>query len=266
MSQDPIPPRNRTTRSRLYLPAARSALRAIDAKAQPDLKRAVPAGVIAIVAFSVGDRLGGIERARPAIFHLFGKTWHASTLQATILVLALALVFLSAGIIATRTIGREIGRVSELRGGIATGSAIRVICFIAGYAAVGLGLLALLRVHIGNLLVGGAVTGVVIGIAAQQTLGNFFAGVVLLFARPYVPGQNVKVRSGALGGPFEGTILGAGLMYTTIDTAEGVISMPNSGLLAAAIGPATTAEDAPEGIVPETAGPPPASGLTPPGI
>ena len=46
---------------------------------------------------------------------------------------------------------------------------------------------------------GGAITGVVVGIAAQQTLGNFFAGLVLLFARPYVPGQRVPVTSGAMG-------------------------------------------------------------------
>ncbi|HEX4727772.1 MAG TPA: mechanosensitive ion channel family protein, partial [Jatrophihabitans sp.] len=109
-----------------------------------------------------------------------------------------------------------------------------------------LGLLSLLRVNLGNLLVGGAVTGVVIGIAAQQTLGNFFAGLVLLFARPYVPGQRVKIRTGAMGGPFEGVILGAGLMYTTIDTEEGVVSMPNAGLLAAAIGPSP--EPAPTGL------------------
>ena len=39
--------------------------------------------------------------------------------------------------------------------------------------------------HLGALLVAGAVTAIVLGIAAQQTLGNFFAGLVLLFARPY---------------------------------------------------------------------------------
>jgi len=106
-----------------------------------------------------------------------------------------------------------------------------------------LGVLALLRVDLANLLVGGAVTGVVVGIAAQQTLGNFFAGLVLLFARPFVPGQRVKVRTGALGGPFEGVILGSGLVYTTIETEEGVISLPNAGVLASAIGPASeTAE------------------------
>ena len=51
-----------------------------------------------------------------------------------------------------------------------------------------LGTLQLLDVDLRTLLLGGAITGVVVGIAAQQPLSNFFAGLVLLFARPYVPG------------------------------------------------------------------------------
>jgi len=70
-----------------------------------------------------------------------------------------------------------------------------------------LGILQLLNVNLSSLLVGGAVTGVVVGIAAQQSLGNFFAGLVLMFARPYIPGQRVIVRSGGMGGPFEGEIV-----------------------------------------------------------
>ena len=84
----------------------------------------------------------------------------------------------------------------------------------------------------------------VIGIAAQQTLGNFFAGLVLLFARPYVAGKRVTIRSGAMGGPFEGVIVGADLMYTTIDTADGLIKMPNAGVLGSAIGPTPEAASA----------------------
>ena len=82
------------------------------------------------------------------------------------------------------------------------------------------------------------VTGVVIGIAAQQTLGNFFAGLVLMFARPFVVGQRVIIRSGAMGGPFEGVIAGIGIMYTSITTADALINLPNSGVLAAAVGSA----------------------------
>jgi small-conductance mechanosensitive channel len=228
-------------RSRLHpgrsIPASLEALRAIDVRARPNLKRAVPAVLVALVAYGYGDHLGGIPRTRDTTFAMFGWSLSLSKGQVMLLVLGLSVVFVVAGVIATRSVAGELGRVSEAHGGVAAASAVRLICMVLGYGIVGLAVLGLLRVELGNLLVGGAVTGVVVGIAAQQTLGNVFAGLVLLFARPYVPGQRVKIRSGAMGGPFDGVILSAGLMYTTIDTAEGPVSMPNSGLLAAAIGP-----------------------------
>ena len=213
-------------------------LRAIDNKAKPDLKRAIPAVLITLAAFVAGERLGGIGRTSPGRFNLFGQEIVVQPGYLTIIVVVIALVFVLAGVIATRSVANELARVSNSKAGVAAASAIRLICVIVGYVSVGLGLLGLLRVDLGNLLVGGAVTGVVIGIAAQQTLGNFFAGLVLLFARPYTPGERVKVRTGALGGPFEGVIVAAGLMYTTIETQEGPVRMPNAGLLGAAIGPA----------------------------
>ena len=234
------PPLRRLLRDRdpaRPLPGALDALRAIDARARPNLKRAVPAVLIALVVYSFGSHLAGVNRTEKYRFSAFGAGVTATGSQLGVIVLGFAIVFIVAGVIATRSVAGELGRVSEVHGGVPAGSAVRLIVSILGYATVFFGLLGLLRVNLGNLLVGGAVTGVVVGIAAQQTLGNFFAGLVLLFARPYVPGQRVKIRTGAMGGPFEGVILGAGLMYTSIDTAEGVVSMPNSGLLAAAIGP-----------------------------
>jgi hypothetical protein len=61
---------------------------------------------------------------------------------------------------------------------------------------------------------------------------------VLLFARPYVPGQQIRVLSGAINGPHEGVIVSAGLLYTMLDTPAGPLNIPNSTLLAAAVGPA----------------------------
>lgn len=255
MTDDPSSPRRR--RAGLPRPGVLlgidslhpiDALRAFDAKAKPNLKRAVPAVLLALACFGFGDHLGGIDQTRAVRFALFGHRLDLTKSQVSLLVLGLALLFVLAGVVGTRSVAGELGRVSEQRGGVAASSAVRLICRILGYGTVLLGLLALLRVDLGNLLVGGAVTGVVVGIAAQQTLGNFFAGLVLLFARPYVPGQRVKIRTGGMGGPFEGVILSAGLIYTSIETDEGVVAMPNSGLLAAAIGPApepTTQDEQP---------------------
>jgi small-conductance mechanosensitive channel len=258
MTEEPRSPRPPKLRVGRPFPITFDALRAIDARTRPNLKRAVPALLVALASFGFGDHLGGIPRTHDTTFAMFDRTLELSKGQVSVLVLGLGVVFVAAGIIATRSVAGELGRVSEARGGVAAGSAVRLICMVLGYGIVLLAVLGLLRVNLANLLVGGAVTGVIVGIAAQQTLGNFFAGLVLLFARPYVPGQRVKVRSGAMGGPFDGVIVSAGLMYTVIDTEEGPISMPNSGLLAAAIGPSDEPEEAGEEAAPPAD---PATGL-----
>jgi small-conductance mechanosensitive channel len=200
----------------------REALSSLESRIKPDFRRALGASVVAMVCLGTGDNLGGIRRNDHLKF----------------VVIALTLAFAIFGAGAVRSAGREAFRVTVDRSGPAAASALRLVVSVFGYGLVLLGVLQLANVNLGSLLVGGAVTGVVLGIAAQQSLGNFFAGLVLMFSRPYVPGQRVIVRSGAMGGPFEGTILGAGLLYTTIDTADGPVNMPNSGLLAAAVGPA----------------------------
>lgn len=240
MSSDPAGERRRLRRpSGLIIDPAHAieTLRSFDARVKVNLRRAIPSLLLALICFGIGDRLGGVDQTHDSRVGLGGRHLHLSQGQASLVVIGLCIVFVFAGVVATRSIARELSRVSTARGGPAAGSAISLVVNIVGYATVFLGLLGLLRVNLGNLLVGGAVTGVVVGIAAQQTLGNFFAGLVLLFARPFVPGQHVRVNTGAMGGPFEGVILSSGLIYTTIETEAGVVSMPNSGLLAAAIGP-----------------------------
>jgi small-conductance mechanosensitive channel len=97
--------------------------------------------------------------------------------------------------------------------------------------------LQLLKIPIGQLVLGGAITGVLLGIASQQTLANLFAGIVLLLSRPFSVGQRIRVRSGALGGQLDGTVTEIGITYVRLDTGEGVMALPNSQVLAAAVGP-----------------------------
>jgi small conductance mechanosensitive channel len=52
-----------------------------------------------------------------------------------------------------------------------------------------------------TLAVGGAITAVVFGLAAQQTLGNLIAGMVLISARPFKVGDRVRLQAG---GPDRG--------------------------------------------------------------
>src|SRR6266851_1391547 len=86
-----------------------------------------------------------------------------------------------------------------------------------------------------TLVLGGALTGVLLGIAGQQTLANVFAGMVLLLSRPFNVGDRIRLKSGALGGEHQGVVTEIGITYVRLDAGDGMMSLPNSQVLAAAV-------------------------------
>ena len=110
------------------------------------------------------------------------------------------------------------------------------ILLIGGVTILILGV-GLMKVPIGQLLVGGAVTTILLGIAGQQTLSNVFAGLVLLLSRPFNVGDFIRLKSGALGGVTDGLVAEIGITYLRLDTEDGTLHLPNSQVLAAAVGP-----------------------------
>jgi small-conductance mechanosensitive channel len=88
-----------------------------------------------------------------------------------------------------------------------------------------------------TLAVGGAVTAIVLGLAAQQTIGNLFAGVLLLSVQPFRVGDRVRLQAGNLAGQLEGTVTQLGLLYVTLAQGEDVILVPNNTVVTAAIVP-----------------------------
>jgi small conductance mechanosensitive channel len=89
----------------------------------------------------------------------------------------------------------------------------------------------------GTLAAGGAFTAVVLGLAAQQTLGNLFAGLVLLSNRPFRVGDRVRLVGGPMAGSLEGIVSNLGLFYTTLVSGADRTMVPNSVLLQLAIVP-----------------------------
>jgi small-conductance mechanosensitive channel len=132
---------------------------------------------------------------------------------------------------------------------------------VAGYAILIVGAfttlvitLELFTVPVGQLVLGGALTTVFVGIAAQQALGNVFAGLVLLVARPFQVGDAVRLQAGALGGTLDGIVTDIGITYVRFDTAGSVMSIPNSQVLNAVVGPIPPEpEDAEDAEDPEVA-------------
>lgn len=151
--------------------------------------------------------------------------------------------------------------------GSAHAAVIRFTIVLAGGLATIVLTLQLLHIPITQLVVGGALTGVLVGIAAQQSLANVFAGIVLLMARPFRVGDQIGIRSGALGGLIEGFVTEISITYVMLDTGNGAVHVPNSQVLAAAVGPAGSVA-APPGAIPWPApagqGAPPGPGEAPP--
>jgi small conductance mechanosensitive channel len=88
-----------------------------------------------------------------------------------------------------------------------------------------------------TLAVGGAFTAVILGLAAQQTFGNLFAGLVLLSARPFRVGDRVQLQGGGLAGQIVGVVSSLGLLYTTFSDGENQIMVPNNVVLSVAVIP-----------------------------
>jgi small-conductance mechanosensitive channel len=121
--------------------------------------------------------------------------------------------------------------------GTSHAAVVRYAILLVGGVTVLVITISLCKVPIGQLLVGGAVTTILLGIAGQQSLANIFAGLVLLLSRPFNVGDYIQVKSGALGGVTEGLVTEIGITYLRLDTADGPMSLPNSQVLAAATGP-----------------------------
>jgi len=84
---------------------------------------------------------------------------------------------------------------------------------------------------------GGAAAAVVLGLAAQQTLGNLFAGTVMLTSRPFRIGERVRFQGGNLAGRLEGTVVSLGLMYVELTDGPNRVMVPNAAALACAVTP-----------------------------
>jgi small conductance mechanosensitive channel len=78
-----------------------------------------------------------------------------------------------------------------------------------------------------TLAVGGGFTAVVVGLSAQQVLGNLLAGLVLISNRPFRVGERVRLQAGVLAGQLEGVVGQLGLFYTTLVSGADRILVPN---------------------------------------
>jgi small-conductance mechanosensitive channel len=113
------------------------------------------------------------------------------------------------------------------------GFVIRLLTMLAAIVVA----LSIAGVSLGAIAIGASFSAVVFGLAAQQTLGNLIAGLVLLSARPFRVGDRVRLQGGGLAGRIEGVVSALGLLYTTINAGDDPVLVPNSLVLAVSVSP-----------------------------
>ena len=131
----------------------------------------------------------------------------------------------------SRVLVARLTRVMEPASAGVAGFLVRLVTL----ALTGILGLRLAGLPIGTLALGASFTAVVFGLAAQQTLGNVLAGVVLLAARPFQIGD--RVRFAGFGMDVEGTIIGHGLLYVTCSDGEDHVLVPNNTALTMSVRP-----------------------------
>jgi len=90
------------------------------------------------------------------------------------------------------------------------------------FIAVGSAILTLWDFDLSGLLVGAGFLGIVVGLAARQTLGSLIAGFVLMFSRPFTVGDWIEV------GDQEGIVTDITILNTRLQNFDGeTVVLPN---------------------------------------
>jgi small conductance mechanosensitive channel len=235
--QLPTPPRMFETRSQAWAEVG------LEEQVSPRaLKRARVEGLVLAVLFVVvvvvfDNRLrwfGSTVPAKPGPHGHQAYNTLEEPLEASVQV-ATAILLLILGWRLARDAGRALAPALFRRMDPATAGTVGFLIRLATVVLALLVALSVAGVQARTLALGGAFTAVVLGLAAQQTLGNLIAGTVLLSAGPFRVGEHVRLQGGPLAGQLEGVVSSLGLLYTTFATDEGSVLVPNSVVLNVAL-------------------------------
>jgi small conductance mechanosensitive channel len=185
-------------------------------RAKWELFALVPLMLATIVAYEERERIFGVD---------------------TPVRIAAAIAMVALGWALARDLGRFSAPALFRRMDPATAGTVGFLIRFAFLVAAAIASLRVAGLDPRTLAVGGAITAVVIGLAAQQTLGNLIAGLVLISVRPFKVGDRVRLQAGAVAGQVEGVVSSLGLLYTNFARGEDSIMVPNNVVLSAAVVP-----------------------------
>jgi small conductance mechanosensitive channel len=185
-------------------------------QARRELMLIVPLTALTILAYVMREQLFGVD---------------------TPVRVVVAIVLVVLGWALARDLGRWAQPALFRRVDPGTAGTVSFLIRLSFLAIAGLVALRIAGLNPRTLAVGGAITAVVFGLAAQQTLGNLIAGMVLISARPFRIGDRVRLQGGGLAGQLEGTVASLGLLYVTFAQGEDSIMVPNNVVLTSAVVP-----------------------------
>ncbi len=152
-----------------------------------------------------------------------------------------AIIVLVGGYLLTRIMNAIIARTVEPTLGRTRGRGAKNFFQIVAGILVLIAIFAVFGYNFTSWLVGAGFIGIVLGLAAQQVLGNIFAGVSLLASRPFEIGDRITLSPSSFGiisssyahedrvNGFTGTIQDVGIFYTKMSLDEGTpVVLPNS--------------------------------------
>jgi small conductance mechanosensitive channel len=191
----------------------------------PRLSRRTVLGLLAALAVLAATLI--VYYNRGSLFPGYGQWVRIGTVAVLILV----------GSVATHWLVRGVSPLLYRRLNPATAGTVGFVIRLFAMALVVVLALRIAGVDAAALAVGGAFTAIVLGLAAQQTLGGLFAGIVLQSTRPFRVGERVRLVGGALAGSIEGTVSSLGLFYATLVQGADRLMVPNSVLVTLVVVP-----------------------------
>ncbi len=159
-----------------------------------------------------------------------------------------AVIVLVGGYLAIRAVTRVIGRVAEPAFGMTRTRGLENVFQVLAWIVVFVFVFAVFGFNLTAALIGAGFLGIVLGLAAQQVLGNIFAGLSMLASKPFEIGDRVKLATSSYGltgstyshesetSGFTGVVQDVGIFFTRVQLDNGIPAVfPNSVVIGALI-------------------------------
>ncbi len=159
-----------------------------------------------------------------------------------------AVLALVAGYLGIRIVTDLLESMAEPKIGVTRTHGIKNVFQITAGILLIVAVFGFLGFYITGFLIGAGFLGIVLGLAAQQVLGNIFAGISLLGARPFDIGERLTIVTSSYGlmgqsyphedllNGFTGTVEDIGIFFTRVKFDDGTpATFPNSVIIGSLI-------------------------------